>query len=195
MKPNINMKDRRAERTHNSIRTAFAELIEKKNLPDITVTELADKAGIGRRTFYLHYQSVDDVVDEIENEVADEFIRFIEDNKVLDPDYDPQSLTSAITKILESNYAFYSKLALTNKNWFFTSKIRDALRAHLKNSKPDLSSKRLLTLTIYVEYVISGIMAAYVEWVRDNYSISMEEFAKTLSKIVYGGLFAATEVF
>lgn len=34
---------------------AFLELLDKKDLPFITVKEICEKAGVNRSTFYLHY--------------------------------------------------------------------------------------------------------------------------------------------
>ncbi len=47
-----------------SIRIALFELLKKKRIYDITVTELCEKAGITRRTFYRHYSNLYNILDE-----------------------------------------------------------------------------------------------------------------------------------
>ena len=54
--------DPRSLRTENQILTAFDALLEEKELSEITVTDLTKQAGISRKTFYLHYNSIDDLV-------------------------------------------------------------------------------------------------------------------------------------
>ena len=54
--------DRRVTKTLKSIRTAFYDLLEENDFEKITVSELARKADIDRKTFYLHYSSIDDLM-------------------------------------------------------------------------------------------------------------------------------------
>lgn len=43
---------------------AFLELLEQKDLAYITVKEICEKAGVNRSTFYLHYETVADLLTE-----------------------------------------------------------------------------------------------------------------------------------
>lgn len=43
---------------------AFLELLERKDLAYITVKEICGKAGVNRSTFYLHYETVSDLLAE-----------------------------------------------------------------------------------------------------------------------------------
>ena len=58
---------------------AFLELIEKKDFAYITVKEICEKAGVNRSTFYLHYDNLDEVL----NELLDDALRLTE----LEPEY------------------------------------------------------------------------------------------------------------
>ncbi len=42
---------------------------------EISVKELATRAMINRKTFYLHYQDLDALLKEVQDEVADEFLK------------------------------------------------------------------------------------------------------------------------
>ncbi|MBQ8872345.1 MAG: helix-turn-helix transcriptional regulator, partial [Clostridia bacterium] len=41
---------------------ALIRLLEKKNYEFITVKEICTKAGVNRSTFYLHYETMDDLL-------------------------------------------------------------------------------------------------------------------------------------
>ena len=56
--------DRRILKTKKAIYEALVELMQKKKLNSITVTELAAQANINRKTFYTYYSTVNDVLDE-----------------------------------------------------------------------------------------------------------------------------------
>ena len=55
--------DRRFARTEKAIVEAFLKLAEEQDPQKITVTALAREADIDRKTFYLHYDTVDAVAD------------------------------------------------------------------------------------------------------------------------------------
>ncbi len=53
---------------------ALLELLEKKDIEFITVTEIAKKAGVNRSTFYLHYDNVYELLEETIDRLNREFI-------------------------------------------------------------------------------------------------------------------------
>ena len=52
------MTDRRVNRTKRQIKKALINLLSKKDLSRITVSEITELADIGRGTFYTHYQDL-----------------------------------------------------------------------------------------------------------------------------------------
>jgi AcrR family transcriptional regulator len=58
----ISLADRRARRTRAAIVTAFNELLFVKDYDDITPGEVAERADVGRSTFYEHYSGKNDVL-------------------------------------------------------------------------------------------------------------------------------------
>lgn len=64
--------DKRVLRSKTAIGDALLEILKYKNFPDITVSELAKKASVDRKTFYAHYSSISDVLAELEDQLAAE---------------------------------------------------------------------------------------------------------------------------
>ena len=60
--------DRRTLYTRNAVKDALLELLEEQSYEKITVASLCRQAEITRATFYLHYQSLDEVLDELMDE-------------------------------------------------------------------------------------------------------------------------------
>ena len=56
--------DRRARRTRASLTSAFAELVLSRGYEAVTIGEISDKANVGRSTFYSHYRSKEDLLEE-----------------------------------------------------------------------------------------------------------------------------------
>ncbi len=46
------------------IQEALVELLKKQSINDISITDLTEKAGIARSTFYRYYSSLDEVIDD-----------------------------------------------------------------------------------------------------------------------------------
>lgn len=53
--------DRRVQRTRELLQNALIELIGERGYDAITVQDIADRANLGRTTFYLHYKGRDDL--------------------------------------------------------------------------------------------------------------------------------------
>jgi AcrR family transcriptional regulator len=73
--------DRRVRRTLERIKRALISLLMKKDLKDITISELTGLADINRGTFYLHYKDIAEVFSRLEDEVVEEFSQYIEKYK------------------------------------------------------------------------------------------------------------------
>ena len=55
--------DRRIVRTRKAIMDAFDQLAAEKSIDKITVSAIVRIADIDRKTFYLHYSSINDLLD------------------------------------------------------------------------------------------------------------------------------------
>ena len=64
--------ERKKLRTEENLKKKYMRLYAVKPPQDITVTELCREAGINRCTFYLHYNGLDDLFEEIRRELLTE---------------------------------------------------------------------------------------------------------------------------
>ena len=65
--------DLRVLRTRAALHEAFNELMEETTLDRITVKTLTERAGINRKTFYLHFETIEAFYDSIMNGIMDDF--------------------------------------------------------------------------------------------------------------------------
>lgn len=70
---NTNQTDRRVRKTEALLLKGLMQLMETKDIRDISVKELSDLVDINRSTFYLHYSDIYDMLAQIENELFIEF--------------------------------------------------------------------------------------------------------------------------
>ncbi len=63
--------ERRAAATKEAIKDAFLELLKNMPFNEISISMLCRKAGVGRATFYTHYNGLTDVIDELADDAID----------------------------------------------------------------------------------------------------------------------------
>ena len=68
---------RNAVRSRKMIREAFVDLLHQKTVEKITATDIINRSGINRSTFYAHYPDVKGIIDEITGEVITLFRRML----------------------------------------------------------------------------------------------------------------------
>lgn len=80
-------KDKRSIQSSSWIYDALAELMKEKKYAEITVTEIVEKAKLGRATFYRNFDSLDDVLrlkcDETFNELYEYLVEYYRTNSIL----------------------------------------------------------------------------------------------------------------
>lgn len=67
--------DLRVRKTKEAIHNTFKAMICEMDYEQITIKELTQRAQINRKTFYLHYSRLDALLEELQEEIADHFIR------------------------------------------------------------------------------------------------------------------------
>ncbi|MBI9014330.1 MAG: TetR/AcrR family transcriptional regulator [Clostridiales bacterium] len=103
------MKTQRGIDTHNAIVSAAAELFEKKSVHKITVSDIVKKAGVAKGTFYIHFESKDELVWHfLEHELDSAFVWF---DKLIGKGYDKES----IEEIIDTGVAYLEKRMFTLK--------------------------------------------------------------------------------
>ncbi len=61
--------DLRIIKSKNAIKNAFLDLMEEKGYANITITDIAKKAMINRKTFYIHFETKEALYNSISNEL------------------------------------------------------------------------------------------------------------------------------
>ncbi len=74
--------DRRIVKTKEAIKDQLVKLLDHNDVDQIRITNLTTLAQINRKTFYLHYKSVESVINEIENNFHKKLIDIINKNDI-----------------------------------------------------------------------------------------------------------------
>ncbi len=168
--------------TKNSVSKALLEMLKNRNIKKISIKELCQIAGINRTTFYNHYGSQYDVLNEIANDYLES--TSMEVMKSLKEGIKFDDCLSNILQYMKENIEF-AKLILDQDNYDLVSHIKVSLPQfehividHLPEEL-DLDEKK--AVSSFVQY---GTVRLLKEWVFSGCVKSSEEEAKLILKIV-----------
>ena len=172
---------------------ALISLLKVKDLEYITVKEICEKAGVNRSTFYLHYETIADLVNEAMETMNQRFMSYFADTKGIAE---------------ELNHTDLSNLVLITRDYLepylrFVSENKDLYRAAFRNPKEMQANvkygyiKKYIVEPIlkrfgvpdaywryYIAYYIDGTMAIIKEWLETDCRDSVEMIAAVIEECV-----------
>lgn len=172
--------DRRVQKTKKGLRNALFELIKQKDINDISVTELTQKAEINRSTFYFYYKDIYDMMEQIQDEIY-----AVVDNELIKTDLKFNKLsdyTTYIQRFLEfskENSEICKFVIMNDCQNKLARKILDALLENVPDSK--LSYEPTDSRYYLTTFAINAIQGTVIEWLNDGMQVPAEEMAAFLS--------------
>lgn len=181
--------DRRCLKTKRAVKTSLVELMAEKDISQITVKELAQKADINRKTFYTHYNSIYDILDEIENEMIQNLKRLIQESDFTNQAVIAYPLFKALNDLIYEDFSFYQNLlSHANAHGSLISKIKKALQEEFLKTAQDKVKALPDQFSYVIEFVSSGIISMYILWFDSDQKIPLEELAKTAGVLASSGI-------
>lgn len=175
--------DRRVLKTKQAIHKAFLQLLQNKEFQSITITELADLANIDRKTFYLHYNSIGEILKDFEMELANKVVTLMKKTD----SFDIHAFFEGLNHIMLEDIGLYRRISETTSYAFLRSECKDILKDSLQESFLADSNLPAAKFNVYAEYVASGIIGIYTNWLLSDSSISLEELTDTAKDAVANG--------
>lgn len=169
--------DLRVVRTTRNVHEAFLRLLETMPMRKITVSALANEAGINRRTFYLHYSSLSDVIEEISEKLMAETTEAIAHIDIMESREKIADLYRLLDQVTSDHRSFFDNvLADENARSFFDTWI-DQTSAALVGRYAKTTELPPEELALYLAFETSGILSVYVAWVKSGRSVPLERAA------------------
>lgn len=167
--------------TKRKLSKSLISLLTSKSITEIDVSELCEKAGINRTTFYKHYTSLYHLLDEL----IVQFFKKIETVFLsLSSGENTTSKVAYLLKYLKQNREFVT--IIMNNNSF--SSISERLIqlnfiCNLINSNIQYRKNAYVSEDYYVDFIISGWIAAIRRWVNENCDLDVNTLARLLTSI------------
>ena len=137
---------------------SLIQLLNEKDYEYITVKEVCKKAGVNRSTFYLHYESIDDLLEDTQEYINKKFLDSFEDTS--DFINNIETSTKENLYLINDDYLIpYLNYIKENKNIFLASFKR---RKTMKSVERYESLEKYILNPILEKYDVPTNMREYV---------------------------------
>lgn len=162
---------------------AFLDLLSQKDFAYITVKEICEKAGVNRSTFYLHYETVSDLLSESIEYINEQFLNYNPDSQrimswlkdcPLNELYliTPKYLTPYLNYVKENRRLF--KNAMENASTLRLEETYNKMFFHVFTPILERFQVPAQDRKYIMAFYIHGIIAIVKEWIKQDCSDSME---------------------
>ncbi len=179
--------DRRIQKTREAIKAAYTALLLEKNTVKITIAELARKANIDRKTFYLHYDSTEDIIKEITEEKMNDFLVILERNDFFERPYDTHIYFQCMNQLLEEDIDVFKRIVKHPDFQYFWEQAETVMIQTLTDYLSEIVALSKKEIAIYTIFLSSGINNVYTRWLKSEIPLTLEELGELVSNISYFG--------
>jgi len=178
--------DLRVVRTRNAIVAAFEELVLVEELDRITVKGITDRAGINRKTFYLHFETIEALYNDILREMLDNFFERYEET----PDV-PEDIGGHARRFflyMAGQPAYIERMVCQPSHFGFGKRVyweqmsRYRAEGNPFRWMPD-GQKRLV-----MRFIRSTALDFYRGWVAEGKAVPPEEAADLVARLTLDGV-------
>ena len=181
-----NPEDKRVLRTKKSIRGAFISLLEICPLSKITVKALAEEAGINRKTFYMYYSGIADLLEQIEQELIEKYRPLLCTIDLAGGTFTPLNFFSEFNAIVENDMKLYELFYRNGLIPHLLNKIRVIIIDIFMEQLPPASNPEHYRLRLSAEYAATGILSMLSLWIATR-ECSLEEFTELAANLTIRG--------
>ena len=173
---------------------AFLTLLEKKDFAYITVKEICEAAGVNRSTFYLHYETMTDLLSESVSHMNEQFLTYMKKDsqtfvtKLRDCPLDelylitPEYLTPYLGYIEQHKRLF--RTATENAAVLGMDKSYDRMFRHVFIPILDRYGIPQQDRRYIMAFYIQGLMAIISEWLRNDCADSIAYVVDMIQRCV-----------
>lgn len=172
----------------------FLTLLEKKDFAYITVKEICEAAGVNRSTFYLHYETMADLLSESVSHMNEQFLTYMKKDsqtfvtKLRDCPLDelylitPEYLTPYLGYIEQHKRLF--RTATENAAVLGMDKSYDRMFRHVFTPILDRYGIPQQDRRYIMAFYIQGLMAIISEWLRNDCADSIAYVVDMIQRCV-----------
>lgn len=185
----------RTTKTKQKLSEALSLLLKEHDLKDITVIDLVDKGKINRSTFYLHYKSLDEFLDDLESDhyaLLEEKMNHFFDNVswlgYINRPHHAQNLPilEFILEEISQNIQLQAFIDARKYNSEFLIRLLDSgyqkAADTLEKTNPEVDKVRF---KYYYSFISLGFVGIIFSWLENDLNESAEEISRLCHQMIY----------
>ena len=158
--------DLRIRRTRSAIREAFVALMQEKEYTAITVTDISEMAGINRKTFYAHYETKEQLLSHLIDEMFSDLLGTLMYAKT--PAKDLAADLTAFFEKIDGYRKAIDALITPQTSVFAFSIVDDVIRRRLESVQMPQSLTTPIQQEIYVSRVKNFFFTGLDWWMEQT---------------------------
>lgn len=174
---------KKQQETKKKLSDAFMDLYAKKDINRIPIKSITDRAGLNRATFYIYYEDVYDLREQIEASFLKKMMEIINHLDFMDID----SLFREFLALYKTT-GNYLPILLGKEGSPFPNRIKTAMRQRIRSINPDLPLTPRIEYTM--EYQAAGIIGVFGQLLRHDAHFTPEEAASLIRDLSARGVAA-----
>lgn len=180
--------DLRFIKNEKLIQTTFREMMAETEYSKISIKELTERAQINRKTFYLHYPSLDHLLAALQSELMAPTLRMISETTFPDD----------VEKIIQHSFQFMAALdpvdkkILSSKGHVTDEKSpSDLIREHFFVKYDSFPKYNRFESNLIITYFSVCLGVIYRQWEVEGQRIPIEEMVPLATRLILHGLYGA----
>jgi len=175
--------DRRIQKTKKALTEALINLILEKGYEKVTIQDIIDKANVGRSTFYIHYESKEQLLLDGHNNLN---VPLFTNEINKEEDTNLISFESLFEHIEENKQLAKAMLGKKGGNMmteFFKNNIALKIRKrYIVYFKKDIGGQK--TLTFLSSAAGSAVVSLIISWIEDENPFTAKEISLRSQNLV-----------
>lgn len=182
--------DLRVQKTREAIKNTFKEMVCEMDAPKITVKELTERARIHRKTFYLHYTSIEALFEDMLQEAANNY--FAEIDRVPLP-MPMKDVNRVFFTHLSKQDAFTERLICAESYRNFCNKLFTVTLKHNRNRYNPYAHLPEAEQNIVNTFTAESSLDMYRQWVADKKQVPLERLIELSGMLLSSGTASVTK--
>ena len=181
--------DRRVVKTRAAIQAAFRKLVKERGINKVTVSELARAADIDRKTFYLHYDSIDDLIDNEADQIVGRILSCVDQSLFeRDPRAQIDLALSEINAMIREDMDLYTYIASNLSLDFMLEHITKALDRWFEEHAPQTVIADFEMHRYRLRFYLVGAASVYGAWLQSDRAMPLEAVSEMVGDALVIGL-------
>jgi AcrR family transcriptional regulator len=175
--------DRRSQRTRRLLGVAFVELLREKGYSAVTVSDIIERANIGRSTFYSHYRDKDDLfINELDRVIEALSHHFPEQEEM------PFFPSLGLFHHVGEEYELYKALIWTPGIDLFVKHMQTSLSQRIEQGLQKHERDSDVPLPIAANFIAGSFLILLKWWLENKMSYPPEEMDKIFKRLIGSGI-------